>query len=272
MKKMVYVLMHGFSFIFIYYLLLNRTNYKVFSYLMILGIICLNILIFIVDEYEKKLLTEKQNAVIRLKGLEYQKENIEQIKVRHLEIEKRNHDFNKSITMLQDLLGQKKYEEAEKYVSSLAQNNQKYNQYSIYSTNIILNTLLNRKIEQCRQSGIDVKCFVCGKADSIDDVDLYYLFANLLDNAINASEKSAKPYISILINCSDTIIYGEIVNSIKYTEKSTFKEMIPDNFPEGHGYGLLNIYEIIRRNRGEIEYTLVNPELLKVTFNIAKAL
>ena len=151
--------------------MLNRTNYRVFSYLMILSIICLNILIFIVDEYEKKLLTEKQNALIRLTGLDYQKENIEQIKARHLEIEKRNHDFNKSITMLQDLLGQTKYEEAEKYVSSLAQNNQKYNQYSIYSTNIILNTLLNRKIEQCRQSGIDVKCFVCGKADSIDEFE-----------------------------------------------------------------------------------------------------
>ncbi len=262
--------MYIFSFIFIYYILINMAGHKAFPYLLIFGIIVFNMLVFVVDEYEKKILEQRHGFEIRQRSLEYQEENIREIKARHEEIEKRNHDFNKSITVIQDLLSQKKYIETEKYVSSLAKNNDKYSECNIYSNNIILNTLLNRKMEECRKNEIDAKCFVCGSADCIDDVDLYYLFANLLDNAINAAKDSENPHISIMINASDEKIYGEIVNSIKHMDKTSFKELLPDKFSNGHGYGMSNIYEIIEKNGGDIEYSLISPELVKVSFNMDK--
>ena len=270
MKKILYIFMCIFSFIFIYYLLINMSGHKAFPYLAILGVIVFNILAFVADGYEKKMLEQRLGFEIRQRSLEYQEENIKEIKLRHEEIEKRNHDFNKSITIIQDLLLQKNYTEAEKYVDSLSKNNEKYSGHNIYSGNIILNTLLNRKLEECKEKGIDAKCFVCGRTDCIEDIDLYYLFANLLDNAINAAQDSEKPHISIMINASEEKIYGEIVNSIRHTDKTDFKELIPDNFAKGHGYGLSNIYEIIAKKGGDIQYSLPSPELVKVSFNIEK--
>ena len=268
-KKYLFVLVSILSFCLIYYLLKN-TAHNIVSNLIIFAIIVINMLLFAVDEYEDRILTKRYELAIRLKELEHQKENVEQIKSRHLEIEKRNHDFDKAVMMLQDLLSQKKYDEAEKLVNSLRQSNQKYVQHGIYSTNVILNTLLNRKLEQCRETGIDSKCFVCGRVEGIDEVDLYYMFANLIDNAISAAQESGEPYISIFINCSETRIYGEIANSIPYTEKMRFDEMVPDAFNAGHGYGLGNIRDIVAKNGGKIEYDIVNPRLVRVTFEMVK--
>ena len=269
MKRAVDVLLSFFTFWFIYYLLGNY-NHNIFCNLIILGMFAINVLIFVVDEYESGMAAQRCELAVRIKELEHQKENVEQIKARQLEMEKRNHDFDKAVMMLQDMLAQKKYEESEKLINALKQSSERYVEHSVYSSNVILNTLLNRKIEQCRQENIDVKCFVCGRVEGIDEVDLYYLFANLIDNAINAARESGKPYVSILINCSDTRLYAEIANSIRYTDKKTFDEIIPDIFPEGHGYGISNIRDIVEKYGGKLEYTIVNPSLLKVTLEMVK--
>lgn len=134
----------------------------------------------------------------------------------------------------------------------------------------MINSLLNSKLEFCQSNGVDVKCFVCGKIDGVDDVELYCLLVNLLDNAIAAAMLSEKPYISIFLNCSDTEIYGEFINTIKTTKCSDFEDLIPENNKDGHGYGLLNIYEIVKNNNGKIDFLLLDSDKVKVTFRIKK--
>ena len=46
--------------------------------------------------------------------------------------------------------------------------------------------------------------------------------------------------------------------------------MIPENNKDGHGYGLLNICEIVKNNNGEIDFLLLDSDKVKVTFKIKK--
>lgn len=269
-KKYLNILFYMFSFIFIYYLLVSGTNYEILPSLLIMVIVFIDIAMYIADEYESSIITEKQKATVYLKDLENQKENVEAIEQRNLETERRNHDLKKNIRLIKDLMEKNQYGEAREYICKLEEKCSTYFSYRIYSNHSVINSLLNSKIEFCQSNGVDVKCFVCGKIDGVDDVELYCLLVNLLDNAIAAAMLSEKPYISIFLNCSDTEIYGEFINTIKTTECSGFEDLIPENNKDGHGYGLLNICEIVKNNNGEIDFLLLDSDKVKVTFKIKK--
>lgn len=259
-----------FSFIFIYYLLVSGTNYEILPSLLIVVIIFIDIAMYVADEYESSIITERQKAAVYLKDLENQRENVEAIEQRNLETERRNHDLKKNIRLIKDLIENNRYDEAREYVCKLEEKCSTYFSYRLYSKHSVINSLLNSKLEFCQSNGIDVKCFVCGKIDGVDDVELYCLLVNLLENAIAAAMLSEKPYISIFLNCSDTEIYGEFINTIKTTKCSDFEELIPENNKDGHGYGLLNIHEIVKNNNGKIDFLLLDSDKVKVTFRIKK--
>ncbi len=202
--------------------------------------------------------------------MENQRENVEAIEQRNLETERRNHDLKKNVRLIKDLIENNRYDEAREYVCKLEEKCSTYFSYRLYSNHSVINSLLNSKLEFCQSNGVDVKCFVCGKIDGVDDVELYCLLVNLLDNAIAAAMLSEKPYISIFLNCSDTEIYGEFINTIKTTECSGFEDLIPENNKDGHGYGLLNICEIVENNNGKIDFLLLDSDKVKVTFRIKK--
>lgn len=269
-KKYLNILFYMFSFIFIYYLLVSGTNYEILPSLLVIVIIFIDIAMYIADEYESSIITEKQKAAVYLKDLENQRENVEAIEQRNLETERRNHDLKKNVRLIKDLIENNRYDEAREYVCKLEEKCSTYFSYRLYSNHSVINSLLNSKIEFCQSNGVDVKCFVCGKIDGVDDVELYCLLVNLLDNAIAAALLSEKPYISIFLNCSDTEIYGEFINTIKTTDCSGFEDLVPENNKDGHGYGLLNIHEIVKNNNGKIDFLLLDSDKVKVTFRIKK--
>lgn len=269
-KKYLNILFYMFSFIFIYYLLVSGTNYEILPSLLVVVIIFIDIAMYIADEYESSIITEKQKAAVYLKDLENQRENVDAIEQRNLETERRNHDLKKNVRLIKDLIENNRYDEAREYVCKLEEKCSTYFSYRLYSNHSVINSLLNSKLEFCQSNGVDVKCFVCGKIDGVDDVELYCLLVNLLDNAIAAALLSEKPYISIFLNCSDTEIYGEFINTIKTTDCSGFEDLVPENNKDGHGYGLLNICEIVKNNNGEIDFLLLDSDKVKVTFRIKK--
>ena len=269
-KKYLNILFYMFSFIFIYYLLVSGTNYEILPSLLVVVIIFIDIAMYIADEYESSIITEKQKAAVYLKDLENQRENVDAIEQRNLETERRNHDLKKNVRLIKDLIENNRYDEAREYVCKLEEKCSTYFSYRLYSNHSVINSLLNSKLEFCQSNGVDVKCFVCGKIDGVDDVELYCLLVNLLDNAIAAALLSEKPYIRIFLNCSDTEIYGEFINTIKTTECSGFEDLIPENNKDGHGYGLLNICEIVKNNNGKIDFLLLDSDKVKVTFRIKK--
>ena len=87
-KKYLNILFYMFSFIFIYYLLVSGTNYEILPSLLIMVIVFIDIAMYIADEYESSIITEKQKAAqfaAEIKRMEVQeKEFVAMIQSREL--------------------------------------------------------------------------------------------------------------------------------------------------------------------------------------------
>ena len=86
-------------------------------------------------------------------------------------------------------------------------------------------------------------------------MDMYILLENLCDNAIEASEKCDHPIIQLQIMPEGKKLYIEIGNSTKENvlknnpDMNTTKEAI-----NSHGFGLMNVRDIINKYDGKMEY------------------
>ena len=88
---------------------------------------------------------------------------------------------------------------------------------SIYHTGSeVLDILLNEKTLRCRNKGITITCMGSGKAlEKMDNMDMYSLFGNLLENAITAVEQLEDPrqkIISMVIQKKGSVVYIDEMN------------------------------------------------------------
>lgn len=182
------------------------------------------------------------------------------------------HEYKNQITCLETLLLNKKYDDAEKYVKNLG-NNFITELNAVDTNNVIINAVLNTKYQEAKNKKILLvfKVNDLSKVE-ISDTDIVILLSNLLNNAIEASEKyEGKKVIKIKIISE----YENIVLSIKnnYSTKlviSDGKYITTKNINEKeHGYGLYNIINVIHKYEGsyvihsndqEFEFSALIPQ------------
>ncbi|MDO5424659.1 MAG: GHKL domain-containing protein [Eubacteriales bacterium] len=110
------------------------------------------------------------------------------------------HDMKNHLQAVENLYKEQEPQAGETYVKDLYHMlnamGEKY-----YSANKMLNIILNDKLDQARSLGIDVRAEV-GDADFDDlrDLDITAVFANLLDNAIEAAKETDAPFLYLKIN------------------------------------------------------------------------
>ena len=137
---------------------------------------------------------------------------------------------------------------------------------SIYDTlvhtgNEALDILLTEKGLVCKNKGITLTCMAdCRDLAFIRDSDLYALFGNLMDNAIEAVSRIAeeeKRCIALNIHT--------VASFITITVKNTFEGEVvfgPDSLPvttkedaDFHGFGMKSIRMIVEKYKGNLSIT-----------------
>ena len=130
---------------------------------------------------------------------------------------------------------------------------------STYHTGLdVLDTILNEKSLRCRSRGIALTYMGPGeKLGFLDDMDLYSMFGNILENAITAADRfqeKDKRAISMTIERKGNFV---LLNAINYLPESLeFADGLPQTTKTGekgyHGYGLKSIREIARHYHGDV--------------------
>ena len=139
--------------------------------------------------------------------------------------------------------------------------------------NELLDTVLTEKKLICHSKDINMSCIADGEQlRFMNDIDLYTLLGNALDNAIEANEKIAdtsKRWISVQIQNKKGIVLLEILNpfvgSIKMQNglPVTSKE---DNL--SHGFGTQSIQAIVDIYNGQMVIKTENDKyLLRIIFS-----
>lgn len=131
-----------------------------------------------------------------------------------------------------------------------------------YTKNKYINRLLNYKLLSLDERGIEVDIKVAINEDThIDEVSLYTIIGNALDNAIRNFDSSNSTMNSIIVRIisdSDNL-FIKVANP--YNKKLNFKNGLPvtdKQDKELHGIGLQSIKDLVESKDGHIKVTSDN--------------
>ena len=230
-------------------------NYIINVPIIVVSLVIINVITIALLMIEQKMCQKQADDSIRMEIYQYQKRDVEEIRRAYNESEKTRHEINRVMEMTQHLIEKGQLERAYNYIRDFRKCEEEHSNQILYTDNIIMNHVLNRKIEECKRKYITIKCFVCGKFDGIVDLDLHILLENLIDNTIEATGKVLNKKISIDIYGDDGGIGIEISNSTvdKAIEKNPEFKTTKKN-KNGHGYGVQNVMNIVNIYNGSISY------------------
>lgn len=133
---------------------------------------------------------------------------------------------------------------------------------SIYDTKVetgnqLLDVLLTEKSLYCEQNGITFSCMADGeKLNFIDGSDLYCLFGNIVDNAleaVKALEQRDRRVINLLVKAQGDLL---IIQEDNYFDGTlTFRDGLPVTTKEDknyHGFGMRSIRMIVQKYDGTL--------------------
>lgn len=195
-----------------------------------------------------------------------------QYKDNNQEMAKFRHDWNNHMIVMQDLFEQGKFEEAQKYFEGLPRAGGS-KRSKLLTGNETVDTILAAKADLFTQYEIKVKLDGgLERLKQMEPVDICILFANLLDNAIEALAQYEEER-TLLIKVTESPgammlvlenpMYGELV-----WEGNKLKTTKPDM--QRHGMGLRNVEEVVAKYRGECEIeTKGNLFVVKIVLPIS---
>ncbi len=188
----------------------------------------------------------------------------DQISVERTILGKREHEFKNTITALRGLLADGQYEKMKELMD--VQKTELLNNTNVFETgNKLINTILNTKYAEAREKGIVFRFLINDlSAVHIEDRDCIVILSNMLNNAIEATEKSKSKNRTISIKA--IVEDGQFIFAVRNPNSGgcypEFKSKKIDVV--SHGYGIENIKEAVSRNSGDCFFEERGGEFVSV--------
>ncbi len=224
--------------------------------LYVYNILCGALALYIQFELPKRKRFEKElDIVTQLRAQEAEQYKISQESIELINL--KCHDLRHQIRHIGD-----KMSVNEKAVAEIE------NVISIYDSTVktenkTLDVILTEKSLLCKSKNISLRCVVDGESlNFISEPDLYSLFGNLIDNAMEAVEKldDDKKIIGLIVKKVNMFLSINVHNfyggEIKF--ENGFPVTTKDNGSFYHGYGMKSINSICQKYGGEMAITTEN--------------
>lgn len=171
------------------------------------------------------------------------------------EVNQVRHDMRGKLDVLYCLLDKGNEKEARAYMEDLYGAVCRYSELPEDTGNAGVNAALIRASQECRDQGIRFHFSVLGSPEKIDSMDIGMLLYHLFQNGIEACmevnpEKERRLELVVLERKDETEL--QVVNSIRHSvllENPDLESQKEDR--EYHGFGMTDIYRIIRKYHGE---------------------
>ena len=213
-------------------------------------------------------------ADMERRNLRLQKSCYEELDKNQQQIRRIRHDMNNHLSVLEGLLKKGDTEKALEYFEDL--NLHIKSGTRRFCKDSIVNAVLNAKYNAAEESGID--CFFHVDIDrvlGIDAVSLCTIFANTLDNAVDACQKikdPAKRRLSLKARCTQNGYFSyEIVNSkVNAVRKKKDAFLTDKEDARSHGLGIASVREVVRKYDGMMDISYTEEEFRVVILIGAK--
>ena len=151
-----------------------------------------------------------QNELLKL-NLEQQSEMMKKIKKQYDNLLEMRHNYVHELSYIQGILNEKNYTKLEKYLKDELSSEKLKGYNYIFTSNKIIDSIINYKFEIEEQKGISVVCSLTVEIPELLEHDISIILSNLLDNAIEASEKLRDTKPEIILNIAEKSGYYSIL-------------------------------------------------------------
>lgn len=162
------------------------------------------------------------------------------------------HDVKNHIHTIENLYKAQEHEKARAYSENMYRLFEELGQKQ-FTSNKTLNIILNDKYQKAIRNNITLKCFVeTAELDFIKDIDLTTIFANLLDNAIEAAQESVgeKEICLKLAKFNDFLVIN--ISNTTNEELITKGNLLRTTKKNHSGLGLQNVKLALSKYQGNM--------------------
>ena len=210
------------------------------------------ILLFIIW-VNRSISIREENLQIRLR-LEKQEKETKLINEKYEEISMLRHDFKKHLHNIDKLLDSNELNNARNYLKGLLEQQDKSLLRTIHSDQTILDSLINEKIQEAKETGIDITCRLITTIPDKLQMDVCSILTNLIDNAIENSPSSMNSRIIIIIQQSHGYYRITVKNTISHSVLKYNHDLhTKKQNREQHGWGLKSVRRIAESHGGRVD-------------------
>jgi len=167
------------------------------------------------------------------------------------------HDMKNHIMILHNLVENRKFEKAKKYMESLL--NVSTELIDSWTGNDVIDCILSLKKKSCKAKGIEMTIDADIIHASLANFEISTILSNLLDNAMEACQKndSGNRLISVSIRQINELLVIKLVNPVNG------KLIMKNGFPvstkrdaKRHGFGLRSVEAAVKKVDGELAFAV----------------
>lgn len=213
-------------------------------------VICNIILVIIINNLIKNIESNSKLKLINDK-LDMQYNYYLSIQESQMKVRRLYHDINNHIICMKQIKNNDIYN----YIESINEELKDF-QNKFDTGNRILDIILNEKSLECRKNNIDLYCDInFSKCTFIDMIDVAAIFANILDNAIEACQKvSVNKYIKLRGTIVKSYYVIKCENSKSNEIKVRNNKIISSKSNKFiHGIGLQSVNSSLKKYDGEFK-------------------
>ncbi len=218
--------------------------------------ICIIILILGINEEMNKLYYKWSNECMG-EQLEKQLKYYHKLEEFNKETRAIKHDMRNHMIIIRSLAQRGELDKLEQYIGEMEHTTERLG-CIIHTGHSIVDAILNDKLQIAKEKNIQMEYEVkLSKQLGLDDMDLCVIFANSLDNAIEACENieaSRVKRIQMKAVCDRGYFFYNIKNTANGRVEMNNKKEIPTNKKDSinHGFGLANIRKSVQKNNGNM--------------------
>jgi len=242
------------SIVIIYYILLKNSDYNVpdsILYIMAIGYLVINIIIFILYEMINKEAEKNYILTIKHKQYEITEQHNAEIKKIYSDMMEWRHDYVNHMQVVVTLIEKLETDEAVNYIKNI---DEKITAVSsmISTGNYIVDAIVSAKMTLASSFNIKFEYTISlPERLMINDEDLCAVLSNLLDNAIEACCKLANErYINLEIVIIKNQLHIKLLNSTNGEYKKENGKFQTTKQGKWHGIGLKHIESIVLEYSG----------------------
>lgn len=221
------------------------------GYIYIIILLLHIIYIQLLSEYD-----EKYRSILSNTQLAQQKQRADEMIQSYEHLVLLKHEYANQIHYMSTMLDNKKYDELREHFNELYKT--KYHQDIISYGNDVLSSLIHQKFIYAKSHNITFSTkIVLTRELKIRSADLFSLLSNVLDNAIEASEKVCNPVITVEIKIEKSyliIICKNKVDADVLLENPELSTMKKDKAL--HGIGLQVVRNIVKHYDGMLGFRM----------------